>query len=426
MSYTYANFADLKTMLANRLGDPDKVFWIDAELGVYINATLREWNSIARMFRTRNTFSTNNTDLFYDLTVELPELTPVITDQQMLTQAKYMLMEPNPDDDTTFTECFTAEEFTIAFANRKRQFLLSTGLVISQPPAQNVRAGSGRVQFDDDSIIDVRRATWTDINGNITNLLREDEYTAFVFDPEWRQEAGTPQRYSILPDPLLTLQLIPPPGDSGILTLQTISSGTILDDFTPFILWGVLADVMTGPGAGNDPFRANYCAQRWQEGITIGQQVATVLQGYLNGLPVATNSVFDFDTFEPEWMVQGVPQSMALLGSNLFAVVPAADGMYAVLLDFVTNAVQLVDDADTLPIGREYLDLFIDYASHLAAFKQGGMDFQQTFDQYDAFIKAAVEYNNRMNAQNLNFNTIVDKAQQQEQQVALRAAQSNG
>ncbi len=87
------------------------------------------------------------------------------------------------------------------------------------------------------------------------------------------------------------------------------------------------------------------------------------------------------------------------------------------------NAPQLVNDSDELPIGREYLDIILNYAAHLAAFKQGGAEFQATYDSYDAFVKTALAYTNRMGAQNLDFPTLVDRVKREEEQVALRQEQ---
>lgn len=420
--YSYQTFAQLKTALAVHLSDVSKVFWIDSELGIYLNAAIREWNSIARMFRDRGTFSTTTVDTFYDLRSVLQNATfefilqPVVTDDDLLVQAKYMLMEPNPTNQVDFTDGFTLADFTNAFNQKRNEFLLATGLVISGPIQQAVGAGDGKVVIADDTVIDVRRAQWN----NTTPLFREDAFTSFAFSPSWPSDTGTPQRYVLYPDPLLNLQLIPPPADDGTLSLCTISSGTMLDDFTPTILWGALADLLSSPGAGNDPQRAAYCEQRYNEGVIIGKQVATILQAYVNGAPVSTQSVFDFDNFQPDWLTLGTPNCLGMLGSNLVAVAPAADDVYVVAVDAVRNAPQMVSDSDFVPFGKEYQDVIIDYAAHLAIFKQGGAEFQSTLPQYDAFVKAAVAYNNRMNAQNLSFETMIDKARAQEKELSLR------
>ena len=44
--YSYISFSQLKQQLANRLYDPTKTFWADAELGVYAVGALRTWNAL--------------------------------------------------------------------------------------------------------------------------------------------------------------------------------------------------------------------------------------------------------------------------------------------------------------------------------------------------------------------------------------------
>ena len=425
--YAYSNFGDLKAALGEHLSDPLSVYWTDTEKGIYLNQALREFSSISRIFRDRGTFATVANQSFYDLTTVLQNgagerfLGQTVTSTQLLQAAKYLCIEPSPDDATDFTDGFSLTDFNNSFTQRRNQFLLETGITISQPTAQVVSAGEGRVIVADDSVIDIRRAAWTDLDGNVTQLLRQDEFASFAFSPSWPQTAGTPQSYSIYPDPLLTLQLTPPPVDNGTLTLQTISSGSLPDDFMPYILWGVLADMLGSPGPLQDSLRAEYCEQRFKEGVIVGKQAATVLTAYINGVPVSVESVFNFDTFNPSWQVAGTPSQVGLLGSNLAAVAPTADGVYSVVLDCVRNSPQLVDDGDQVPIGREYLDIILDYAGHLAVFKQGGVEFQATLPQYDAFVKAAMAYNNRMSVQNIYFETMVDKANQQESQLRLRS-----
>lgn len=426
MSYNYLTFNGARIQAAQRLSDERMVFWSKDELGIYINAALREFNAISRIFRDRGTFNTAASATFYDLTAVLkngagnPFLSPTITDAQLLEQAKLMLIEPNPGDNASFTDGFTLSTFTDSFTQRRNQFLLETGIYVSQPTPQVVPAGTDRVTFTDDTIIDVRRATWTDLSGNVTQLTREDEFSSFSFSPSWVQDTGVPQRYSIFPDPLLTIQLIPPPNDNGTLTIQSISSGVVPDDFTPAILWGALADLVGSPGPGYDPLRAAYAEQRFQEYLVVGRQFVTVQQAYLNGVPAATQAIYDADMFEPDWQTPSVPSSVLLVGANLLATAPVANGIYGVVIDAVSNAPQLTADSDPFPLGREYLDDFLDYVTHLAIFKQGGAELQQSLPMYDSFVKTAIAYNNRMSAQNLNFDTLVDKAAQEENQQALR------
>lgn len=424
MPYTYATFGDLKASLSQLLSDTSMVFWTNTELGILINAALREWNALSRMFRDRGVFTTVASQTFYNLMTVLENgtgelfLAPTVSDAMLLQQGKYMLMEPNPDDGVTFTDGITAIDFSDGFSDKRSQFLLETGLIVSEV---NQVTNAGRITLADDSIVDLRRASWLTQGGSLQALFREDEFSANAFDPLWTSRTGTPRRYSVYPDPLLTLQLVPPPNDTGTLKLQVISAtSALLDDYTPAILWGVLADICAGPGPASDPFRAAYCEQRFNEFVIMGQQVTTAMQAYISGNPVPINSVFDFDTFNPLWTTTGTPKRVGSLGANLVAVAPVANGELTVTIDAVRNAPRLVADGDNVPLGREYIEILLNYCVHLAAFKQGGEDFQKTFGSYDEFVKAGLEYNNRMNSQNVYFETLVDRNLREEKQQPLR------
>lgn len=424
MAYNYTTFLGLRDALAQLLSDVEKVFWTDQELGIYINWALREWNALSRMFRDRGTFTTSAGTVFYDLQNVLENgfgelfLAPTVSDAEILRQAKFALMEPNPDDGTTFTDGITAIEFTNAFSDVKSQFLLETGLIISEVDQVT---NEGRITIANDALIDLRRVSWLTQAGSLQALFREDEFSASSFDPLWTTRTGTPRRYSIYPDPLLTLQLLPPPNDTGTLKLQVVlATSTLLDDYTPAVLWGVLADICKGPGPANDPFRAAYAEQRMSEFVVMGQQVTTAMQAYIGGNPVPINSVFDLDTFHPLWTTAGTPKRVGSLGANLIAVSPVANGEFSVTIDAVRNAPRLVNPTDPVPLGREYIEILLNYCMHLAAFKQGGEDFKQTFQHYDAFVKAGLAYSNRMNSQNVYFETLVDRALREEKQQPLR------
>lgn len=424
MPYAYANFGDLKAALGQLLSDVNSVFWTDTEKGILINAALREWNALSRMFRDRGSFNTVASQVFYNLPDVLENgnaelfLAPTVSEAMLLQQGKYMLMEPNPDDNTTFTDGITALDFSEGFADKRSQFLLETGLIITEVDQVT---NAGRVTLANDAIVDLRRVSWLTQAGALQALFREDGFVANVFDPLWTTRTGTPRRYSLYPDPLLTLQLLPPPNDTGTLKLQVIlATSTLLDDYTPAVLWGVLADICNGPGPGSDPFRAAYCEQRYGEYVIVGQQAQTVMQAYLGGNPVPTNSVFDLDTFHPTWTTPGVPKRLGSLGANLVAVAPVASSEHSVIIDSVRNAPRLVAETDSVPLGREYVEILLNYCLHLASFKQGGEDFQKTFVYYDEFVKAALAYNNRMNSQNIYFETLVDRSLREEKQQPLR------
>ncbi len=69
-------------------------------------------------------------------------------------------------------------------------------------------------------------------------------------------------------------------GTIGLLYIQLAAildgSGiamTIPDDWTPYVLWGALADLLNHDGPAYDPVRAKYCQTRYDEGVELARLV---------------------------------------------------------------------------------------------------------------------------------------------------------
>jgi hypothetical protein len=46
---------------------------------------------------------------------------------------------------------------------------------------------------------------------------------------------------------------------------------SIPDDFTPYIVWGVLGEMFSKEGEASDPERAQYCRERYEEGVELAR-----------------------------------------------------------------------------------------------------------------------------------------------------------
>jgi hypothetical protein len=109
--------------------------------------------------------------------------------------------------------------------------------------------------------------------------------------------------------------------------------------------------------------------------------------------------MFEIDAASPQWQNRpGTPQDVALVGFNMAAIAPMPDGIYSVTMDVVRRAPVLSDDGDQLQVGREQLDMLLDYAEHLAAFKLGGPEFQGTVRNANNFLVQSMTYNQRLSA----------------------------
>lgn len=412
MPYAYITLATLRTALAARLQDPAFTFWLSTELDVYIREALRTWNAMAAWYRDRMVFNTTPSVPFYDIATVPNSLVPrTVTDLSLFQEIEYHLLEPPTPGTWTGSEQFNAADITQALQRRRDQFLLETGAVLLHESSVSGSLLTGRFDLDD-TTIDVRRAAYLDANGNYTTLDRSDEYELSAFAPGWSANPDFPSYFSVMTTPPVRVQVAPLPNIAGVLDLVTINTGAALDPTVPTILgvpddyawvikWGALADLLTKDGPPSDPFRANYCQQRWSEGIMLTRVAASALFAQLDGLDTHIESLRDLDTNVLNWqnIAPGPPLVIAMAGLNLLILEPVPDANpHSVTLDVIRNMPVPLVDADQIQVGREELDVILDYSEHLASFKMSGAEFQATQPAYQRMVQLAMQQNERWRA----------------------------
>ena len=433
MSYSYITYAQARSQLAAMLGDPTNVYWADAELGLYIQEALRTYGCSALYWRERGSFSTSASTAFYALQTQLPtQIGFTVTDQDLVKLIQYHLLEPATGNSWTGTTQFNLSEVTNALQRRRNQFLVETGMVLSHSTQVLAPPPLGRFTLAD-TIIDLRRLAFQTIGSTSwTTLWAQDEWSMGAFTAMgWVQNSGTPQVFSIVVSPPLTVQLEPPPIANGTLDLVTQNSGADLDpttgvilgipdDFAWVIKFGALADLLGMDGQARDPARSKYCLDRWQEGIALAKLYPSIMQLEINDVVAYTTSLQELDTANPTWQqTMGQPNVGALAGYNLLALgsdgtsstAGIPDGAYGISADVVRKAPVPTLDGDFLQIGREELDTILRYAEHLAAFKMEGAEFAMTMPHYQGLIRGAALVNSRLRANAQNFNVLTNRAQ---------------
>jgi hypothetical protein len=401
-------------------------FWTLTELQLYSVEAARIWNALAQWSRQRLAFSTTPVSStvtaiesqWYDLSSEFPaQLGYNLTDYYLTTLLQYHLLEPAAYPAWSGTPMFEIDDIFEAIQRRRDQFILESLQVLSilDPAAPGP---SGRMPISN-STLDVRRASWQDVNsGQWTNLWRSNEFAAQAFSPEWDNQPGPPQAYSVATSPDFTVQIIPAPANSGNVQLVIAAAGAaptianfppgnslgIPDDFVWVLKFGVLADLLSMDGPARDPQRAQYCEQRWQQGIKVARLSSSVLGAQLAAGSILLSSVFGIDSFNPGWVnaSPGPPQSVAMMGYNLLAVDTPSDVQYGISIDAVTNARLPTSPtgyvATPLPVGRDALDVIVDVAELLACFKMGGAEFEAIQPAWDRMLRLATVYNERIKA----------------------------
>lgn len=432
MPYTHTTWADLRTALSLRLGDANQTFWVVSELTSLLYEAIRTFGLCSGFWRERGSFATTSGTAFYDITTEIPSLLGyTVTDRDIIKSLQYHLLESATSQAAwSGTEMFTLDDLRYAVERRRNQFLSDTGTVLTRSLINVASPPIGRQPLPD-TVIDVRRAAWLGAAPlNYYNTLwREDERMLTAADQGWSVNPGAPEAYSIMAPPPLTMQLAPVPLSSGQVELLSVDSGASLnpvanatvlgipDDLTPAVKWGALADLLGMDGIARDPVRAQFAEERYQQYVQLGRILPVIIHAELNGVPLIPCTLQELDASTPNWEnSSSAPADIAIAGTNMIALNPVPDGTYSVTLDVVRNA----DLSDPVQVGREQLDMILDYAEHLAMFKVGGAEWHATERQANNFLTQCVTYNQRLSAAALAAFSAAGQSQRQKQGVARR------
>lgn len=211
-----------------------------------------------------------------------------VTDQQLLEEIQYTLLEtPNAGASMT-TSCWTIPEIAQYVNDRQRHLVKETGIVAKEAQVSGT-IGVKRYRKPSDCIT-IRRLTWYDtLTATLKSLARTDAWASTNLlhlttpsIPKIYLETATPDgQFEIDPTALR-------PGyfrmvylaHEGVLSNTGVPL-TVPDEFAPYVKYGALADCWKKAGAGQDLMRAGYCEERFDEGIEVGK--ALMSHGGTNG-----------------------------------------------------------------------------------------------------------------------------------------------
>jgi hypothetical protein len=193
------------------------------------------------------------------------------------------------------------------------------------------------------------------------------------------------------------------------------------------VKWGELATLLSASGEIHDDTRAQYCAERYATGCKMARMAATT-QNVAIGTTILTTTTFnELDCFAPTWQTSaGTPTQLANGGLNLVALNPVPNAIATVTLDVVQNAPIPTSDTAYVQIGREQWEAVLDYAVHLAAFKQGGAEFMATVPLAQNFLTLAMSNNDRLRAWGRNYSLLQGIASKQEEQIPRTVERTAG
>ena len=410
--YQWITYADAKTALAQRLADPARVFWTDAEIGLYLREALRTWNSLTEFWVADYAF-TPDLNHWYNLAV-LPGSPRVrtVTDVELYTVMQYQLLEPPTGGTWTGTSQFTIADLSGALQRRRDEMIQVSGCNIAQlgplPSLPNTR----RTTFPD-STLEPRRARFMPDSGLPNTMTREDGYAWNQFEADHIQTPRIPQAWGVISGPPLAMDVDTGPNVAGRYDVLALMAGKpfnpptstlmgVPDDWTWIAKWGALSDLLARESEATDRQRAAYCLRRYQDGLKIMKASNWLLSGTINGIPVDTPSVDEMDAYATEWESTANPwPSIVTAGMDFLAPCPLGSPPRGVSLVLVGNAPVPSADADFVQVSQDVFDAVLDYAQWLANFKMGGEDWQGSQDLERNFFTVALQTNTRLSKMGL-------------------------
>ena len=448
MGYTHTTWTQLQNALQARLDKP-AIFYSNVlpypEITIYLTEAIRVWNCFANRYRDRITFNTSNGVAWYNLHTVTPTnpatnfLAKTVTDQQLLAEIQLHLLEPTNSPNWGGSDMFQLSDVIDNLQTSRDQFLVDTGIEQTRAVSPLAVPVTGRFDMPQD-VIDVRRLEWVSVGGVHSHLWRTDEWAAQSYNPGWQSTGPTdpPSTFSTILTHPLGVQLIPYPAVPGQIDYLAVTSGAVLNPATPILMgvpddwawvvkWGAMATLLGQENQARDPQRAKYCQDRYEHGVQLANLAPIVMRAQIDGIDVPVTSIHDLDANNAGWpnLTPGTPTTV---GASMYmiAVSPPPDaGPHSITLDVLRTAPIPTLGTDFVTLGPEELNTILDYAHHIATFKEQGVEFEATQIMYQDFIREAANYNDRLNASAF-FREVLEDRSQIEQVMRPRVDNLNG
>lgn len=429
-------WADLQEALEQRLGNPS--FWTNAAANSEIKSLLREtlyyWGLVSYNFRERIVLTLSKDQRVYDLRTLSPFFESTLTSQDMVGEIQHHFLEPIGLTSWAGSDQFDLASINEALRRRRDQFLLESGIWVEQQllTTDLPAVGSPRYALPND-VIDVRRIALLDLAGTTyTHLWRSDK----LLIQNSPVLTGPPQFYTAFDSPAKQIEIVPPPDKIYKVDLYAVLSGVeftpgsnlalgVPDEFAWAVKWGAIADLLGKDGSASDPARAEYAETRYRQGVRIARTYPAVMISSLSAaITVPIVSLHDLDAHKVDWQnaTPGPPEALAMVGRNLLVVFPEPDldDTYSLELDVLRPApTEAVDRFIDVDFGA--VDALVDYAQHIATFKEGGQEFRATMRHADNLLQLAGVEGERIRAQGLMVEEMLETGVREEKQRLRRS-----
>lgn len=408
MPYASTTLSGFINQISSLMGDPGAVFWPTEQVTYAVWEGLRVWGSMTAYWRQRGSFTQNprTTSPYYDLSQVLPALRSRSYPMwQIVQDLQYALQEPPSPDGaitgTQMTQQITLDAILNSIRMARNRFVWDSRLPLTlHPNFAPAGPGNDLVTYPGSTVF-IHKLYWMDtFSGVWSTLQREDQWVIDKSIPWWTLLPGRPNIYSESEISPLTLQLVPPPDNVGLLeavTVDTINVDAgnpvatlgIPDEWVYAVKYAALAHLLSAENQMRDETRAQYAEQRYQQALEFASDFPYITAVRAANVPLPMDTLSQLDFAQPLWRnFTGYPQNCATLYDMLVfnpGIAPSANG---ISVDVVTPA-PLPGPQDYIQLGEEDMDHLTQYVTHVLRFKCGGQEFTSSMGAYDAFMSAA-------------------------------------
>jgi hypothetical protein len=384
----------------------NSVFWSTAELQLYLFDSLRLWNALTEFWK-ENYILDPGGDTWNNLgTIAGSPRLRTVTDADLYTRMQYMLLEP-PSGAGTWTGTNQFDLASMQYALDKRRNEVIQAAFCNQGVALYPLSPNTRTSFLPDTVLEPVRARFIPATGfgPPVWLSREDAESFQYWEPFSPQLNGTPKAWDIISQSPLKISLDVGPNVPGQVEILSLNSGpafappdaTLLglpDDWAWLPMFGALGDLLDSEQLRTDRARAQYCKQRYSDGMKIIRQANWMVNSASEQQQSDILSLAKADWYNPGWDSPGATDGnwndIVVAGTDFMA----APGSTSVNLTLIGNA-PFLDSTDTyVQCSRDVADVILDYAQHLACLKQA--NWQESMPLVKGLFAAAGETNKRL------------------------------
>ena len=202
-----------------------------------------------------------------------------MTDQDLLTQVQYALLEPVQDGGATWlSEVWTRAEVLDNLNSNVWALLRDTHAIVTYTTIPQAAVALGVVPLPADWMATIG-ALWIDGNGVYTPLAPVDRFEGDLALPTWETTAGTPIAYNEQEADTLTLQLVPINATDGTLAFLYVArpaavtgAGATLplpNELLGGVKYGLLGMLLRSVGRLVDVERGAYCQRRYDLAVEV-------------------------------------------------------------------------------------------------------------------------------------------------------------